>query len=502
MAKKKTNTTESLVETRPPVIVVMGHIDHGKSTLLDYIRSANTTAGEAGGITQAISAYELEREHNGEQKKITFIDTPGHEAFQAMRENGANVADIAILVVAADDGVNAQTLEAYKAIKDAEVPFCVALNKIDIPNADPQKAINSLIENEIYVEGFGGDIPINKISALKGDGVEELLDTIHLMADLEELTGDHAKAAEGFVLESGIDSKAGIYATLVIKDGTIKSGQAVTAGDALAPVRVMKDFAGKQIREATFSTPVQLIGFDTLPQVGQLFVTHDNKKSAQKYLDENQVTDEIERYDDSDAETIIPLVIKSDSAGAIEAIKYEISKLDRERTEFKIIDTGIGNISESDIRSAGSQKNGLVVGFGVGVDGNAADLAERQYVKFNSFKIIYELIEYLENEQEIRTPKRTVEKTIGKAKILKTFNRSKSKQIIGGRVTEGEILVGSRVNIIRRDEVIGKGSIYGLQQSRAETDKVEEGLEFGCSLEAKLEVAPGDYIEAFTEVEE
>jgi translation initiation factor IF-2 len=502
MAKKKNQNKKPQIEKRPPVIVVMGHIDHGKSTLLDYIRSANTTEGEAGGITQAISAYELERDHAGETKKITFIDTPGHEAFQSMRQNGANVADIAILVVAADDGVNEQTLEAHKAILQSEIPFCVALNKIDLANADANKAITSLIENEIYVEGYGGEIPINQISAKTGDGVEELLDTIHLMADLEELTADRNQLAEGYVLESNIDPQAGIAATLIIKDGTLRSSQGVTAGESLAPVRVMKDFTGKQIREASFSSPVQLIGFDQLPSVGQSFVAHENKKAALKYLAENETNNDIQYFDESLAENVIPLVVKSDSAGAIEAIKYEISKLDQERTEFKVIDTGTGNISESDIRSAGSQKNGLVVGFGVGIDNNAADLAERQQVKFNSFKIIYELIEYLENEQELRTPKRTVEKTIGKAKILKTFNRSKSKQIIGGKVVEGELNKGARVNIIRRDEVIGKGSIYGLQQSRSETDRVEEGFEFGCSLEAKLEVAPGDVIEAFQEVEE
>ena len=245
-----------------------------------------------------------------------------------------------------------------------------------------------------------------------------------------------------------------------------------------------------------------MVGFDNLPPVGIEFVAHKNKKEALTYLSDNATETEIERYDNSDADTTIPLVIKSDSAGAIDAIKYEISKLDQERTEFKIIDTGIGNIADSDIRNAGSQKNGIVVGFSVDVDHSAIELAERQRVKFASFKIIYELIEYLQNEQEIRTPKRTVEKTIGKAKILKTFNRSKSKQIIGGKVIEGEINVGARVNIIRRDDVIGKGSIYGLQQSRVKAEKVEEGIEFGCSLEAKLEVVPGDVIEAFQEIEE
>lgn len=501
MAKKQKPTIPN-IETRPPVIVVMGHIDHGKSTLLDYIRSENTTEGEAGGITQAIAAYELEREHAGVTKKITFIDTPGHEAFQVMRENGANIADIAILVVAADDGVNTQTLEAYRAIKDSEIPFCVAMNKIDLPNADVNKAISSLIENEIYVEGFGGDIPINKISAKTGEGIDDLLDTIHLIADLEELTGDANKLAEGYVLESHIDPKAGIAATLIIKDGTLQSGQVVTAGSSLSPVRVLKDFTGQQIQQARFSTPVKLIGFNKLPAVGIEFTTHKNKKDALAFIEQNVAVSSNPLDSNSNAETIIPVVIKSNSIGAIDAIKYEINKLDQVRTAFKIIDTGVGNISESDVRTAGSKKNGVVLGFNVGVDYNAADLAERQRVKHASFDIIYDLIEYLENEQELRTPKRTIEKIVGKAKILKTFNRSKSKQIIGGKVIQGELSVNASVNIIRRDEVIGKGRIHGLQQSRAQTDRIEEGYEFGCSLEAKLEVAGGDVLEAFIAIEE
>ena len=263
---------------RPPVIVVMGHIDHGKSALLDYIRKTNVVESESGGITQHISAYELT--HNN--RKITFLDTPGHEAFKKMRSRGTEVADIAILVVSAEEGVKAQTLEALECIKESTIPFIVAINKIDKPQANVEKIKQNLIENEIYLEGLGGEIPFVPVSAKTGVGIPELLDMMLLVADLEELSGDKGKSADGIVIESNLDQKKGISASLVIKDGTLKSGMFVVAGDSFSPVRIMEDFKGLPIKEASFSSPIKIVGFNKVPQVGAKFSSFDKNSQRTK----------------------------------------------------------------------------------------------------------------------------------------------------------------------------------------------------------------------------
>src|SRR5690606_35619610 len=305
------------------------------------------------------------------------------------------------------------------------------------------------------------------------------------------------------ILESSIDPKAGIAATLIIKEGTLVSGQAVVAGKAIAPVRVLKDFQGRQIKEASFSSPVQLVGFDALPPVGSMFQAYQNKKEALDAITEVSSSEETLHDETAAAEIVIPLIIKANTAGTIDAVLYELKKLPSERAQFKVIETGIGDISDNDVRLAGTQKNGVIVGFHVDVEPSAKEWSERQNVTIASYKIIYELIEWLQNELQKRTPKHTVQKVVGKAKVLKTFNSSKNKQILGGRVIEGQIGIKNRINIVRRGEKIGQGIIQGLQQSRAETQKVDADQEFGCSLEgAKIEIAPGDILESFEEVQE
>src|SRR3990167_9039454 len=278
MTSKPDNSTAE----RPPIVAVLGHVDHAKSTLLDFSRHANVVAGEAGGITQHVAAYEVEREKNGGKKRITFIDTPGHAAFSAIRARGASAADIAILVVAADDGVKAQTLEALQSIRDAGTPFIVAINKIDKPNADQERTIRMLLDEKVYLEKYGGDVTWAAISAKNGTGVEELLDLILLVAEMEGFKGDTSAPAHGYIIEAHRDQRRGLAATLIIKNGILKSGMAVLAGHAIAPVRIMESTAGKLLKEATFSTPVQLIGFDSLPQVGEEFHTYKNKRAAEE----------------------------------------------------------------------------------------------------------------------------------------------------------------------------------------------------------------------------
>lgn len=483
---------------RPPVIAVMGHIDHGKSSLLDYIRKSNVVAGEAGGITQHVSAYEVLHETKEGEKKITFLDTPGHEAFQAMRSSGAGIADIAILVVAADDGVKPQTLEALTAIKDASIPYVVAITKTDKPGANVEKAKTSLLENEVYLEGLGGDVPYAPVSSKTGEGIPELLDLILLTADLQELTGDASLPATGVVLEATRDKQRGDSATLIIKDGTLSTGSYVVAGGAYAPVRFIENFLGERVDDATFSSPVRIVGFSSLPPVGTVFTTVENKKEAEKLAAQNkQAPKEKLQFAQSETGVILPLIIKVDVAGSIPAIEHELKKLSHENISIKILDTGVGAINEGDIKTAIAAPNGVCVGFHTGIDSTAADLADRAEITTATFSIIYELTEFVKNILNERAPKVEKEEIVGRAKILRLFSRTGNKQVLGGKVKEGSILLNGKVRIYRRDVLIGEGKISNLQSMRQDVESVPEEQEFGAQLDSRSEPAEGDYIEMF-----
>ncbi|MBT3282602.1 translation initiation factor IF-2 [bacterium] len=478
---------------RSPVIVVMGHIDHGKSALLDYIRKTKIVESESGGITQHISAYELTHK----DRKITFLDTPGHEAFKKMRSRGAEVADIAILVVSAEEGVKAQTLEALKCIRESKTPFIVAINKIDKPAANVEKIKTNLSENEIYLEGLGGDVPFVPVSAKTGEGIPELLDMMLLVADLEELSGDTTKNAEGIVIESNLDQKKGISASLVIKDGTLKSGMFVVAGDSMSPVRIMEDFQGLPIKEASFSSPIRIVGFSKVPQVGAKFSTFDKKKDAEKATAEtNKEVGNNENVGNDKNLIELPIVLVADVLGTLDAIEHEFEKLKNDSVEIRIIKKGVGCISEDDIKTASGNENTLVVGFNTKIDGPAQSLANRLEIEIKTFDIIYKITEWLEEVIKERTPKVEVEEKTGEAKILRIFSKTKDKQVLGGRVLEGEIALRGNVNILRRGENIGKGVIVNLQQSKANIKHVSEG-EFGAQIQTKTEISEGDTIEGF-----
>lgn len=489
---------------RPPVIAVMGHVDHGKSTLLDYIRKENTVDGEAGGITQHISAYEVHhKDAEGNDRRITFLDTPGHEAFSNMRARGASTADIAILIVAADDGVNKQTLEAYKTIQKSETPFIVAINKIDKPGADVQKTKTSLIENEIYIEGWGGDIPCVEISAKQGTNIDDLLETLLLVADLEDLTGDTEAPATGVVIESHRDPKKGISATIVIKDGTLKKGMFVVAEHAMSTTRIFEDFTGKTISEATFSSPIVITGWNEIPPVGAMVQTTDTKKEAEKIccaVDAGIKSILLDTLSDiTTHETkLVPLIIKTDVEGTFEAIEQEILKLQNDQVAYKLIDRGVGNISEKDVSFAKADGDVVIVGFNTNIDNAAFDLNEQVGATIKTFTIIYELIQWLEEELEKRRPRKEMAEVHGQAKVLKTFSRTKDKQVLGGKVKTGEIKKGDMVRIMRNEEEIGRGKILGMQQNKIDTDIVKDGFEFGAMIEAKEDIQGGDLVEAFT----
>ncbi len=417
--------------TRPPIVVVMGHVDHGKSTLLDYIRKTNIVEREAGGITQNISAYEvIHKDEHGKDKKITFVDTPGHEAFSGMRERGANIADIAILVVSAEDGVKTQTLEAWKTIVDSKTPCIVAINKIDRPGSNVEKTKMELAENEIYLENYGGKIPFVEISAKVGTGVSDLLSLILILAEVENFTGNPLEEASGQVIEANLDSRRGIEASLIIKNGTIKKGMLVVVEDALCSTKIMENFLGKTIIEATFSSPIRLVGFNKMPKVGACFKSFKNKQDAEEYIKDRKAETTCEKIINSSDENkkIIPIVIKADVFGTLEAIEKEISKIKDENTEFKIIQKGAGAISESDIKSVATCLDALVIGFNVKADRSAIDLAEKRGITIAYFNIIYKMTEWLQDEMEKRRLKIETVETTGKAKILKTFSRTKDRQ--------------------------------------------------------------------------
>jgi len=482
---------------RPPVICIMGHIDHGKSTLLDYIRKTNIVDKEAGGITQKISAYEVI--HNG--KKITFLDTPGHESFAKIRQRGAGVADIAVLVVSAEDGVKKQTVEAYHCIQESNTPMIVAINKIDKPGADIERTKTNLAENEIYLEGYGGSVPFVPISAKLGQGVDELMDLMLLVAEVEELKGDKNIPAEGVVIEANMDKQKGISATMIIQNGTIKSGMFVACGKALAPTRIMEDFMGKKITEATFSSPIRIIGFDSLPKVGSKFMTFKVKEEALKYVSEyhEPIIKKCAILDDS-IENVgnINVIIKADVTGSIEGIEHELEKIKSDRMKVKIVHFGVGDITDNDINMLAGKADSLVLGFNVKVDPKALASAEKSNIKIKTFDIIYKLTEWLAEMAESKTPKINVEEMTGRAKVLKFFSAVKDKNVIGARVEEGEIRVGDEVKILRKDIEVGRGKIRELQQAKEKTSEVRSGVEFGCQLQSAITPAPGDKIEAFT----
>ncbi len=496
----KESSKQGNVQVRPPVVAVMGHIDHGKSSLLDYIRKANTTAKEAGGITQRMSAYKLRhKDADGKESGITFLDTPGHEAFSALRARGAQVADIAVLVVAADEGVKPQTVEAIKQIREAGLPFIVALNKIDKPNANPDRVKQGLAENDVYVEGFGGDISCVAVSATTGVGISDLLDMITLLAEVSDFKSEINPPAEGIVIEAQNSKQKGVGATLIIKSGSLKAGQFIVAGDALAPTRIVEDFEGKKITEAFPGDPVQISGFDKLPVVGTTFVCVGSKKEAEALALQNarKGSGEPRLVGREDALLSIPVIIKASSTDVIEAIIHEIDKIKNERVSVRIVATNIGFICESDVKLATTKPGSIILGFDTKIDASAKALAERDNVRIEIFDIIYKLAEWLENYMKENTPKMKMEVTHGKAKILKIFSTNKDKQVLGARVEEGAINLNDEVRILRRDAMLGLGRIRELQQSKTKTGEVKEGLECGAMIESKIEIMPGDKIESF-----
>jgi len=487
-------------DIRPPVVAILGHIDHGKSTLIDYIRKTNVTGTEAGGITQHTSAYEVTHtSKDGRRKYITFLDTPGHEAFSSIRTRCANVADIAALIVSAEDGVKPQTLEVFKHIKECALPYLVVITKIDKPSANILRTKQNLAENEIYVEGYGGNTPVIELSAITGKGVDEFLDMIGLISELEDKTADRDALGSGVIIESRRDAKRGISAVGIIKDGTVRPGLFAATTGTIASIRFLLDAEGKVVPELSFSSPVQIIGWDKMPAVGEKFKTFLKKEEALSFASPTSSSVEAPTQLHSSVGkdvSILPLVIKTDTAGSLEAITEELGKLARERILPKIILSSVGSINENDVKSALSSIGAVILGFNTKIDREAASLAERSGITILTFSIIYELTDKVKELLSLREPRIEVEEIVGTSKVLKLFGITKGKQVIGGRVLSGQIKRGTVVKIIRRETEIGIGKVKELQQSKIATDSASEGTEFGALIESKIEVTPGDMLNA------
>ncbi len=492
------------METRPPVVGIFGHIDHGKSSLLDYIRKSNVVATEAGGITQHISAYEvMHKVSDGRETTITFLDTPGHEAFSGVRTRGANVADIAILIVSGEDGVKPQTLEVYKYIKESELPFIVAITKMDKPTADVERTKQNLAENDIYVEGYGGSVSFVPISSKTGQGVDDLLEMIALQADLLDLKGDPDALGSGIIIESKLDPKRGVTAVAIIKNGTVSKGTFAASGSSLTPLRFLIDSEGRQVDSLSFSSPVQIVGWDKLPQVGGEFRTFLKKDEALEYIEGQNATagkPEVRTQNSGTETTTLPIVVKADTSGSLEAVQNEIAKLSRERIVPKITLSSVGAINENDVKAALATPSTIVMGFHTKTEPAAAALAERSGVSINLFDVIYELTDKVSALLLEREPRIEVEEVTGSAKVLKLFSTAKGKQVLGARVLSGKISLGNTVKIIRRESDVGRAKVRELQQAKIAAEEVLEGSEFGAMIESKLEIAPGDVLEAVTMV--
>lgn len=500
---------EEDLEERPPVVTIMGHVDHGKTTLLDTIRKTSVAAGEAGGITQAIGAYQIE--YNG--KKITFIDTPGHAAFTEMRARGAKVTDIVIIIVAADDGVMPQTKEAIDHAKAAGVPIIVAVNKIDKPEANIERVLTEMSNNGIQPEAWGGDVMFVNISAKTGDGLEDLLERILLISEIEELKANPNRYATGTVIESKIDKNSGVITNLLIENGTLRLGDPIVVGTTEGKVRTLKNDKGENLVEAFPSMPVSITGLSESPRAGDKFMAFENEKKAKKVAEERKLLakekentpkakislDELFSRREK-GENEINLILKADVKGSEEAVKNSLLKLDVEGIKINVIRSGIGSISEGDIILA-QASNAIIIGFNIRPDHKIAEEAKDKGIDIRFYDIIYKVVEEMELALKGKLQPEYEEKVTGTAEVRKLFKFSKVGTIAGSYVTSGIIKRGSKARIIRDGVVVNDSTIASLAREKDQTKEVKQGLECGITIENFNDIKENDVIETYELVE-
>lgn len=500
---------EDTLQPRPPVVTIMGHVDHGKTSLLDAIRGASVQSGEAGGITQHIGAYQVQLP---DKSRVTFLDTPGHEAFSEMRARGANVTDIVILVVAADDGLRPQTIEAINHTKAAGVPMIVAINKIDKPEAKPQKVREELLQHEIIVEDMGGEVQDVEVSATKKTNLDKLLEAIQLQAEILELKANPDRAAEGTVIEAKLDKGRGPLATVLVQRGTLRVGDVFVAGASSGKVRALVDDHGRQVKEAGPSFPVEVLGLSAVPAAGDPFTVVENEARAREVADyRKSVLDKkrttaapvsIENMFSAHASTIaeVPLVIKADVQGSVEAIVNALNRLSTDEVRVRILNSGVGAITESDVTLA-SASGAPIIGFNVRPNAKAREVANRTKVEFRYYDVIYHLTDWVKGAMAGELGPEIIETVVGRAKVQEVFPAGKRDKAAGLLVLEGIIRKGLNARLTREDVIVSKTTISSLRRFKDDVAEVTSGLECGVLLADTNDIKPGDALEVF-EVEE
>jgi len=498
---------EDLVE-KPPVVTVMGHVDHGKTSLLDRIRRANVQSGEAGGITQHIGAYQVE----SEGRKVTFIDTPGHEAFTEMRARGARVTDVVVLVVAADDGIMPQTSEAIEHARAAGVPMVVAVNKIDVPNANQDRVFAELSERELVPEAYGGDTVTVPVSAKTGEGIEELLENILVVAELEDLKANPNAPASGYVIEGERDPGRGPVATLLLSRGTLHKGDAVLAGTAYGRVRAMLDYTGQRVKDAGPGAPVEILGLSGVPEAGTRFevldherIARDRAQQAEEKLRRQELAQggsrrTLEELLGQGGTQDLNLVIKADVAGSVEALKEALARLSTDEVRVNIVRSGVGALTDSDVM-LGSASDGILLGFNVRPTNTAKQVAEREGVEIRTYDVIYKALEEIEAAMRGMLAPEIQERETGTAEVRQTFRVPNVGLVAGCYVTSGEIFRNNRVRVVRDGTVVYEGNIASLKRFRDDVRSVREGFECGVGVENFNDVKDGDVLEFFETVE-
>lgn len=510
---------------RPPVVAVMGHVDHGKTTLLDAIRKTNIVSKESGGITQHIGAYQVEikavqkdqpKLKSSSKKtaatcKITFLDTPGHEAFSAMRAHGANVTDIVILVVAADDGVKPQTIEAISHARSAGVPIVVAINKIDMPGANSERVKRELADNNLVPEQWSGKTPTVDVSAKNNIGINDLLEVVLLTADLEDLTTNPNAMGSGIVIESKVKPGLGPVATVLVNDGVLHQGSVIIIGNQIGHIKTMENDSGSRVKEAGASMPVQISGFKMVPQVGEKILEMENEKEAKEVIVKKQkmstvrsaITSglgEVSKAIKKGKVNSLNLILKTDVQGSLEAIKTSLQDIKTDDVSVKFISTGIGDVTESDVNLAVSSK-AIVIAFDVGIPPSIKKLSDEQGIKISRYNIIYELIDEVKTALQGMLEPEIIETEVGKFKVIKIFRHTQTDGIVGGLVTKGQLRPGLKFRLLRSEKLIGEGQIKSLQIGPNSIDMVKQNDECGINYEGNLKFKLDDIIEAYQKEE-
>jgi translation initiation factor IF-2 len=504
---KLENEDKEKLEKRPPVVTILGHVDHGKTTLLDTLRKTRVTEGEFGGITQHTSAYQVKK--NGEL--ITFIDTPGHEAFHGMRERGASLADIAILVVAADDGVKPQTKEVIEFLLKNKIPTLVAINKIDKPEANVNKVKQELAEHNLLLEGYGGEVPFNEISAKQDIGLDDLLKNILFLAEYYDFRANPNRDALGIILESNKEANKGSLATTLIKTGTLKIGQMVIIGDDISKIKRMEDFTGKSIKEASPSTPVTIVGLSATPQSNDLIQVESDPKKLKRFVKEisqlkgktgGKVGDmgskELIMTINEARKNSLPIILKTDVQGTLEAIKQIIETIETFEVNIDFVSEGVGSITESDVKMAQTTQ-AVIYGFNVSATPIAQQGISAANLKLKIFNVIYELIEDLKSEVSDLLEVELKKVEIGRLKVLANFKNSKNLAVVGGKVMDGKMIKGEKVEVFRDKEFLGMGVITQLQHNKEDVSEVKSGLECGIAFQGKVKILPDDQLVCYKE---